>query len=167
MLVAAIVLIVLGVVALFLSARPKLAFFLDEGWKFRNKTEHSATYEAVNFAKFLAFGLAAIVGGIVMLVMNVTFSRQEAARAAFNHCQSQILPQFKQTIRWNGSGELANEDEVRGLAKQLGVNVVFATGEVIVFDPKRRGDEKEVLRFLEVNHDQSWAGPFRCNDYDK
>jgi len=166
MIVAAIFLIVLGVVALFLSARPKLAFFLDEGWKFRNKTEHSSTYEAVNFAKFLAFGLAAIVGGIVMLVMNVTFSRQDAARAAFNHCQSEILPEFTKTIRWNG-GELGNEDEVRSLATGLGVNVIFAPGEVIVFDPKRQGDNKEVLRFLAVNHGESWAGPFRCNDYEK
>ncbi|AKK28542.1 hypothetical protein [Mycobacterium sp. EPa45] len=166
MIVAAIFLIVIGVVALFLSARPRLAFFLDEGWKFRNKTEQSRTYEAVSFTKFLVLGVAAVVGGLVLLAMNATFSRQDAARAAFDRCQSEFLPQFTRTIRWDG-GELGNEDEVRSLANRLGVKVVFATGEVIVLDPKRHGDDKEVLRFLAANHDQSWAGPFRCNDYDK
>lgn len=165
MIIAAIFLIVVGVVALFLSARPRLAFFLDEGWKFRKKTEPSSTYEAVSFAKFLVLGLFGIVGGLVLLVMNVTFSRQEATRAAFERCQSEFLPQFTRTIRWYG-GELSNEDEVRSLANRLGVKVVFATGEVIVLDPKRRGDDKEVLRFLAANHGQSWAGPFQCNSYD-
>lgn len=173
----AILCFLLGAVSLFFAFKPKLAFYLDEGWKFKDAPAPSDTYIGVNLTKCLGGGAVFIVMGIVLLSQQSDFKAEDAASAAADRCREELLPRFDDTVEWTGT-RLANPTEVRRLASELGVEVTIADdGEVDlvggiprgdllrVLDPNRPGPDKLAFRYLGAFHDQYWARPNRCESY--
>ncbi|MEW2483697.1 DUF6199 family natural product biosynthesis protein [Mycobacterium sp. NPDC049093] len=132
MLALGILSFLLAAVLVFFAARPKLAFYLDEGWKFRDRTEPSDTYVAVN-------GVGRIIGAVVAVVVGIAcigqhFSDKNEARAkqeqtdlyaaAKQRCESQVRPRLNETIKWD-DGAIANHQEVQALADELEVEIEF------------------------------------------
>ncbi len=116
----------IAAVLLFFAFKPNLAFFLDEGWKFRQKTEPSDLYVGANLIGRVIAAGAAIVVGFGAIGMHFSERHENdnkaATRAAIARCESEILPRFNETVKWDGK-VLANPDEVRRLADELGVTV--------------------------------------------
>lgn len=116
----------------FFAMRPKLAFHLDEGWKFRGKTEPSETYVAVNGVGRMIAAVVAVVVGIGCIGQYFDDKRDERAKqaqtdlyaTARQRCESQVRPRFNQTIKWDG-GMIANHQEVQALADELTVAIKF------------------------------------------
>ncbi|WP_135457333.1 DUF6199 family natural product biosynthesis protein [Mycobacterium sp. DL99] len=126
----------LAAVLVFFAMRPKLAFYLDEGWKFRNETEPSDTYVAVN-------GAGRIIGAVVAVVVGIAcigeyFSEKSEARAekeqadlyaaAEQRCDSEVRPRFNEAIRWADDGHIANPEELQALAEELDVEIKITAG---------------------------------------
>lgn len=127
----------LAAALVFFAVRPKIAFYLDEGWKFRNETEPSDTYVAVN-------GVGRIIGAVVAVVIGIScigqyFSEKNEVRAkqeqtdlyaaAKQRCESQVRPRFNKTIKWD-NGKIANHAEVQALADELKVEIEFVKDAV-------------------------------------
>ncbi|KAA0093666.1 hypothetical protein CIW49_26835 [Mycolicibacterium sp. P1-18] len=171
----AIVSFLLGAVSLFFAVKPKLAFYLDEGWKFKDTPAPSDAYLGVNLIGCLAGAAVFIVMGVVLLSQRSTFAAEDAAFAAADRCREELLPRFDDTVEWAGT-RLANPDEVRRLASELGVEVTVADdvdlaegrprGDLVrILDPHRPGADKLAFRYLGAFHDQYWAGPNSCESY--
>ena len=173
----AILCFILGAVSLFFAVKPKLAFYLDEGWKFKDAPAPSDAYLGVNLIGCLGGGAVLIVLGIVLLSQNSDVKAEDAAFAAADRCREELLPRFDDTVEWAGT-HVANPTEVRRLASELGVEVTIADdGEVDlaggiprgdllrVLDPNRPGPDKLAFRYLGAFHDQYWARPNRCESY--
>lgn len=171
----AVICFLLGAALIVIGTRPGLAFYLDEGWKFRDATAPSETYTAVTGVAGLAGGIGFVVLGVVLLSQHSTVTAEDAALAAAQHCREQLLPRFDATVEWDGS-RLANPDEVRSLATELGVDLVISAedpvdgrgtaGDVVgVLDPNRPGPDKLAFRYLGEHHDEYWARPHTCQSY--
>lgn len=173
----AILCFLLGAVSLFFAVKPKLAFYLDEGWKFKDAPAPSDTYLGVNLIKCLGGGAVFIVMGIVLLSQQSDFKAEDAASAAADRCREELLPRFDDTVEWTGT-RLTNPAEVRRLASELGVEVTIADdgevdhvggiprGDLVrVLDPNRPGPDKLAFRYLGAFHDQYWARPKSCESY--
>jgi hypothetical protein len=143
MLALGILCFALAAVLAYFAFQPKLAFYLDEGWKFRDRTEPSDTYVAVN-------GVGRIIGAVVAVVVGIACIGQyfgekgdERAKqeqtdlyaAAEQRCEAQVRPRFNQTIKWD-NGKIANHQEVQALADELKVEIEFVEDAV-----RRRGNQ--------------------------
>ncbi|NOP97351.1 DUF6199 family natural product biosynthesis protein [Mycolicibacterium fortuitum] len=130
MLALGIVCFILAAALAYFAFQPKLAFYLDEGWKFRDRTEPSDTYVAVN-------GVGRIIGAVVAVVVGIAcigeyFGEKSEARAkqqqsdryaaAQQRCEAQVRPRFNQTIKWD-DGKITNPDELNALASELRVEI--------------------------------------------
>ncbi|WKG02084.1 DUF6199 family natural product biosynthesis protein [Mycolicibacterium sp. HK-90] len=130
--------LVLGGILCFLMAaalvyfalRPKLAFHLDEGWKFRGETEPSEAYIAVNGVGRLIAAVVAVVIGIACIGQYFGDKRDERAKqeqtdlyaVAEQRCESEVKPRFDEAIKWD-NGKIANPDELHALAQALDVEI--------------------------------------------
>lgn len=178
-----LLLLLLGAVLIFFAVNPKLSFFLDEGWKFRDKTAPSDLYVGVNFVGRFVVGVVAVLAGIGFLIMSVTeagatearAAAKAAADAAHQRCEAVLLPRFNDTIKW-GNGVVANPDDVRALAEELGVEVEIerrvdyadhdqAADTVRVNDPATPRDTKTALLYIGGPHTGSLGNPDECFSY--
>jgi hypothetical protein len=179
----ALLLLFLGAVLIFFAFNPKLSFFLDEGWKFRDKTEPSELYVGANFLGRFVVGVVAVLAGIGLLVMGVAEAGAAEARtaaaaaadAAHQRCETVLLPRFNETIRWD-DGVVANPDDVRALAKELGVEVDIErradyadhdqdADTVRVNDPANPRNTKTALLYIGGPHAGSLGNPDECFSY--
>lgn len=71
---------VVAAVLVFFAFQPKLAFFLDEGWKFRQKTAPSELYIGVSVVGRLMAGVAAAVKS----------AKSAGATASSAHCRVRL-----------------------------------------------------------------------------
>jgi hypothetical protein len=176
MLGLAIVMFIAAALMIFFAVQSKLAFFLDEGWKFRETTEPSDLYVGVNGIKGFVVAAVAIFVGIGACGQHVseqnTAKAQAAATAAHQRCETEILPRFNDTIKWDGP-LVSNPDELHALAQELGVEVEierkmdFRThapaDDVGINDPAKPRQDKRVFTYF------GWASdhgtPDECYDY--
>ncbi|MGV0738876.1 hypothetical protein BA059_03235 [Mycolicibacterium sp. (ex Dasyatis americana)] len=127
----------LAAALVFFATRPKLAFYLDEGWKFRGETEPSDTYVAVNGVGRIIGAVVAVVVGIACIGQYFGEKSDEGAKqqqsdlyaAARQRCETQVRPRFNQTIKWD-NGMIANHQEVQALADGLEVEIEFVKDAV-------------------------------------
>ncbi|BDY26280.1 hypothetical protein [Mycolicibacterium mageritense] len=169
MLALGIVALIVAAVLAYLAVNPDRAFYLDEGWKFRNKTEPSEAYVAVSG---LRSGIAALLAaglGIGAIVMHFTERGQQqdkndrAARyaASQQRCESEIRPRFNDTLKWNRDGALTNRDEALALGRELNVEVKIEANDALaasenppppsdvvwVYDTSLPGQDKLILAY--------------------
>lgn len=130
MLLLGILCFLIAAALVYFALRPELAFHLDEGWKFRGKTEPSEAYIAVN-------GVGRIIAAVVAVVVGIAcigqyFSEKSQAReekqqadlyaVAEQRCESEVKPRFNEAIKWD-NGKIANPDELHALAQTLNVEI--------------------------------------------
>lgn len=179
MLGLALLMFVTAALLIFFAFRPKLAFYLDEGWKFGDKTEPSDLYVGVNGVRRAIAALVALFVGFGACGQH--FSEQSAAKAqaaataAHQRCENEILPRFNDTIRWDGT-LVSNPDELHALAKELGVEVEIErkpdwrthtpADDVGVNDPRKPRQDKRVFTYFGAyGDDNPYARPKKCYDY--
>lgn len=163
----AIILVLGAAWSFFISARPEVGFFLEEGWKFRD-AEPSDLYLGVTrfgsalvgiaclvFAAILAFGGpgggasesddsptgAASSDPIAEGFRRAQEKEDEARARAKEECQ-RLKPEFEQAVAWNAQDKVANPDALHSLASTEGASVEIeprANGEVVTV----RGGEPE------------------------
>lgn len=132
-------------ISLYFAFKPKEAFYLDEGWKFKDKVEPSDAYVGIN-------GIGRIVGAILLVGVGIgaismhvdekrTGDETAATAASKKKCENEVLPRFKQTVRWNGT-VVANPDDVRALGSELNVDVQI-----------NRGTDWSVLKKASIEYD--------------
>lgn len=149
-------------ISLYFAFKPKEAFYLDEGWKFKDKVEPSDAYVGIN-------GIGRIVGAILLVGVGIgaismhvdekrTGDETAATAASKKKCENEVLPRFKQTVRWNGT-VVANPDDVRALGSELNVDVQINRGtdwsvlkkasieydDIRVSDPKKPGISQAIF----------------------
>ncbi|OBC05080.1 hypothetical protein A5784_11575 [Mycobacterium sp. 852013-50091_SCH5140682] len=159
-----------AVALVFFAFKPDLAFRLDEGWKFRGKTEPSETYVAVNTVGRIIGAIVAIgvgIGAIAQYNSDQRSAREKQATdelyaAAEQRCASELRPRFNETANWNSGGQLTNPQEVQALAHDLGVEVEITTSAALrgvtnppppstnltVLDPTLPESHRTVLYYL-------------------
>lgn len=182
----AILLFLTGAALLFFAFNPKLSFFLEEGWKFRDKTEPSELYIGVNFLGRFVLGVVGILAGIGCLVAAITDANtaearantEAAAEAAHQRCEDVLLPRFNDTIEWDGA-VVANPDEVRALARELGVEVEITrrtdyvhhdepADDVDVKDPANPRTDKTAVFYIGGPHSSFGIGNTdKCFSYTR
>lgn len=172
MFVGAILCFVGAAVSLIFAFRPKDAFYFREGWKFKEDLEPSDAYTAFSTAGGVLAAVVLVGLGVASISWHLddkhAADQQATAAAVKERCLDVVLPQFKKTIKWKGA-TVANPDEVKALGKELSVDVdikrstspsymntdgaTFDYDDVIVSDPKKPGDSKELFTFGgEVHH---------------
>lgn len=149
-------------ISLYFAFKPKEAFYLDEGWEFKDKVEPSDAYVGIN-------GIGRIVGAILLVGVGIgaismhvdekrTGDETAATAASKKKCENEVLPRFKQTVRWNGT-VVANPDDVRALGSELNVDVQINRGtdwsvlkkasieydDIRVSDPKKPGISQAIF----------------------
>lgn len=149
-------------ISLYFAFKPKEAFYLDEGWKFKDKVEPSDAYIGINGIGRIVGAVLLVGVGIGAISMHVDEKRTDDETAATatskEKCENEVLPRFKQTVRWNGT-VVANPDEVRALGRELNVEVQINRGkgwsvrqdasieydDIRVSDPKKPGNSQVIF----------------------
>jgi hypothetical protein len=180
-LVLAIVMFFVAAVCIYLALQPKLAFQLDEGWKFKNKTEPSRTYEGISTFRFTITAFIAVGIGIFLIILYFDArhdaQRKAAAEQSYRNCTGTVLPRFNETIKWDGL-KVSNKDELDALAEELGVRVRVESrqdyygsplethyGDVVnVYDPKQPATGG--LLFSYIGGSQDGQGPYTEGDHE-
>lgn len=149
-------------ISLYFAFKPKEAFYLDEGWKFKDKVEPSDAYVGINGIGRILGAILLVGVGIGAISMHVdekrTGDETAATAASKKKCENEVLPRFKQTVRWNGT-VVANPDDVRALGSELNVDVQINRGtdwsvlkkasieydDIRVSDPKKPGTSQAIF----------------------
>lgn len=169
MLVSGLLCFLFAAIALLFAFKPREAFYLTEGWKFKDRLEPSDAYVASKAIGGI-FGAIVMVGvGIWMISRHLDDKRvadeKAASATSWEKCTKEVLPRYQQTVKWDGY-LVANSDEVKALGKELGVDIEIkrSTGfdigkqesvpadDVTVSDPKKPGSSKSIFLDLGLYH---------------
>lgn len=122
-----ILLLVFAGILAFFALQPDLAFFLDEGWKFRGNVEPSEAYKQVSTFGRGAVAVIAAIAGVSLICAGIMDKRSSDAKEAASRAASQLCEdvhnRLDSTIKWGADGTVTNHDEVQALGAQLGVEI--------------------------------------------
>ncbi len=104
-------------------ARPRMAWRVTEGWKYRDpqNVEPSDTYLSLQTVGAAVGGIAAVAIGIALLVIptRAEREREQEQQAERDACEP-TRQRFRDTVRYEDA-EVANRDDVTALASSLDV----------------------------------------------
>jgi len=121
----AIFLFVAAAWSFYCVARPRTAWRVTEGWKYRDpqNVEPSDTYLSLQTVGAAVGGIAAVAIGIALLVIPTGAERErerEQERQAERDACEPARQRFRDTVRYEDA-EVANRDDVTALASSLDV----------------------------------------------